>query len=179
MPLDNLAQLTASLPHSQPSPEECNDMTRRAKEVVRLLEVLRRMGMPEADRIKMDSASVNSVATEDHRPPKRPWEDIQGGPGESSFSEVSYCRTILWALMETDAWRFFSSQLRVIRNKRQQRRIWKSFARSAQRVRQGVMRQQASPRANIGREALVLFFPSFLGGRSRYSPSFLPALNEF
>ncbi|KAJ8692585.1 hypothetical protein PTI98_009883 [Pleurotus ostreatus] len=81
------AQLTASLPHSQPSPEECNDMTRRAKEVVRLLEVLRRMGMPEADRIKMDSASVNSAATEDHRPPKRPWEDIQGGPGESSFSE--------------------------------------------------------------------------------------------
>ncbi|KAF4571267.1 hypothetical protein EYR40_007731 [Pleurotus pulmonarius] len=88
MSLDNLAQLTASLPHSQPSPEECNDMTRRAKEVVRLLEVLRRMGMPEVDRIKMDSASVNSAATEDHRPPKRPWEDIaQGAPGESSFSE--------------------------------------------------------------------------------------------
>lgn len=108
MSLDNLAQLTASLPHSQPSPEECNDMTRRAKEVVRLLEVLRRMGMPEADRIKMDSASVNSAATEDHRPPKRPWEDMaQGGPGESSFSEVSdRCNILCWALMEANAWRF-------------------------------------------------------------------------
>ncbi len=176
MSLDNLAQLTASLPHSQPSPEECNDMTRRAKEVVRLLEVLRRMGMPDVDRIKMDSASVNSAATEDHRPPKRPWEDIaQGGPGESSFSEVSYRCATHRALMEADTRRFFSSQLRAIRNKQQQRRIWKSFGRSVQRVRQGVMQQQASPRANIGKEASVFFLLLPLGvDRHIILTSFLP-----
>ncbi|KAJ8503403.1 hypothetical protein ONZ45_g10896 [Pleurotus djamor] len=39
----DLANLNASLPHAQPSAQECADMTWRAKEVVRLLEALRRM----------------------------------------------------------------------------------------------------------------------------------------
>lgn len=50
-------------------------MTQRATQVVRLLEEFRRINLPEVERAKLDSAaSLNSA--DDHRPPKRPWEDM-------------------------------------------------------------------------------------------------------
>src|ERR1700722_17289218 len=55
-------------------------MTQRAGQVVRLLECLRRMTMPENERLKLEA----SGALEDHRPPKRPWEDLSHDGTESS-----------------------------------------------------------------------------------------------
>ncbi|KAF5340873.1 hypothetical protein D9758_012151 [Tetrapyrgos nigripes] len=77
------AQLTASLPYAQPSSTEIAEMANKANEVVRLLEELRRMNMPEAERVKQPEVSAVPVAAattppspDDHRPPKRPWEDM-------------------------------------------------------------------------------------------------------
>lgn len=63
----------------QPSPTELADMARHANQVVRLLEDLRRMSLPESERgVKVDSSNnVGAVnSSDDHRPPKRPWEDM-------------------------------------------------------------------------------------------------------
>ncbi|KAF9068974.1 hypothetical protein BDP27DRAFT_1402890 [Rhodocollybia butyracea] len=71
------ASLKSALPHVQPSQAEVADMARRANEVVRLLEVLRRME-PEGDRHKIESTTSSALTStpDDHRPPKRPWEDM-------------------------------------------------------------------------------------------------------
>jgi hypothetical protein len=66
------AHLQNNVPHAQPQPAEFSEMAQRAAQVVRLLEELRRMTHPDADRLKMDALS----AADDHRPPKRPWEDL-------------------------------------------------------------------------------------------------------
>ncbi|KAJ7592908.1 hypothetical protein C8J56DRAFT_1002894 [Mycena floridula] len=49
-------------------------MAQRANQVVRLLEELRRMHLPEEELVKADSNHVD--VADDHRPPKRPWEDM-------------------------------------------------------------------------------------------------------
>jgi hypothetical protein len=72
------------MPHAQPSPAELAEMNTRAVTVVRLLEEFRRMSIPEDERDKMDSSS----SMEDHRPPKRPWEDISHDPGGDGGTEV-------------------------------------------------------------------------------------------
>ncbi|KII85081.1 hypothetical protein PLICRDRAFT_701268 [Plicaturopsis crispa FD-325 SS-3] len=82
------AQLQASVPSAQPQPAEVADMAQRATHVVRLLEELRRMIAPPAERAESASGMSSS---DSHRPPKRPWEDVsQGGsrePEGSSYNE--------------------------------------------------------------------------------------------
>lgn len=62
-------------------------MKDRATEVVRLLEELRRMNLPEAERNQIESLSASALGSappEEYRPPKRPWEDMsQDGVGAS------------------------------------------------------------------------------------------------
>lgn len=50
-------------------------MSQRAMEVVRLLEEYRRANFPEVERVKIDT-TVAMTPPDDHRPPKRPWEDL-------------------------------------------------------------------------------------------------------
>ena len=67
-----------------PSIAELNEMAQRANEVVRRLEEYRRLYAPENDR-RCDG----STSLDDHRGPKRPWEDApeaqQSGSPESPF----------------------------------------------------------------------------------------------
>ncbi|KAG6821325.1 hypothetical protein H0H93_000186 [Arthromyces matolae] len=69
------AQLQQSMPDVCPMPEELQEMSQRAAEVVRLLEEYRRLNLPESERVKLDNA-VAMTPPDDHRPPKRPWEDL-------------------------------------------------------------------------------------------------------
>jgi hypothetical protein len=59
-------------PNVQVPPPELADMAERAAEVVRRLEEYRRLYLSEAER-KIDGGPAT---VEDHRPPKRPWEDV-------------------------------------------------------------------------------------------------------
>lgn len=62
-------------PNVQPTQSELAEMSQRAMEVVRLLEEYRRVNFPEVEQVKMDGA-VAMTPPDDHRPPKRPWEDL-------------------------------------------------------------------------------------------------------
>lgn len=53
-------------------------MSRRATLVVQLMEELRRLSGPE-DHLPKE-LSIPNGATEEHRPPKRPWEDTADEP---------------------------------------------------------------------------------------------------
>ena len=96
---NHTAQLQASHPHAQPPPQEVADMTWRADTVMRLLEEVRRLSLPEgiASRENPPPTSAPS-APEDHaRPPKRPWEDMAreepAAPAAStSYPDVSHYR---------------------------------------------------------------------------------------
>ncbi|KAI0067301.1 hypothetical protein BV25DRAFT_1819632 [Artomyces pyxidatus] len=66
------AQMQASRPDAQPSTAELTEMGQHASQVVRLLEDLRRLSLSEHELAKDSVAPV----PEDHRPPKRPWEDM-------------------------------------------------------------------------------------------------------
>ncbi len=83
--------MQASIPHSQPSPAELADMQHRANYVVRLLEDLRRQMQPDSERVRTDSP-VTVRSPDDHRQPKRPWEDMShdgaAGETEGSYPEV-------------------------------------------------------------------------------------------
>ncbi|KAF8643234.1 hypothetical protein AX16_009123 [Volvariella volvacea WC 439] len=67
----------------QPSSNELVEMTRTAHHVVRLVDDYRRAHIPESERNKMDTS-------EDHRPPKRPWEDMAGPSAEGSNFQEQY-----------------------------------------------------------------------------------------
>ncbi|KAF9040994.1 hypothetical protein BDZ89DRAFT_331012 [Hymenopellis radicata] len=69
----------------QPSPTELADMMNRANRVVRLLEDLRRQVYPEGERARSSASSVR----DDHRPPKRPWEDMSKENGITDQTENS------------------------------------------------------------------------------------------
>ncbi|KAJ8072895.1 hypothetical protein AAF712_005069 [Marasmius tenuissimus] len=77
------SQLHGSVPG--PAPHEIIDMAARANQVVQLLEELRRPNESEGQRA-MKNDPMGSP--EDHRPPKRPWEDMaeegQDSPDESN-----------------------------------------------------------------------------------------------
>jgi hypothetical protein len=83
---------SALQPNTQPSQTELLEMSKRAMQVVRLLEEYRRANFPEVERVKMDTA-VAMTPPDDHRPPKRPWEDLsQDGNtagAETAVPEVS------------------------------------------------------------------------------------------
>ncbi|THH13304.1 hypothetical protein EW146_g6895 [Bondarzewia mesenterica] len=75
-------QLQSSLPHIQPSAAELAEMHHRAALVVRLVEDLRRQCLVESETSNEISNSAAALVApthpppEDHRPPKRPWEDM-------------------------------------------------------------------------------------------------------
>jgi hypothetical protein len=84
--------MLAQQPHVQPSPAEWDDMSQHALTVVRLLEELQRMDIPEDDGTTVDPDPMHQ-SLDDPRPPKRPWEDISQEEGASmpdpnSFTDV-------------------------------------------------------------------------------------------
>ncbi|KAF8348934.1 hypothetical protein F5887DRAFT_948388 [Amanita rubescens] len=82
----NCAQFQ-TLPHAQPTPSDLSEMSRLAFQVVHMLEDWKRRNLADLERIKLDSA----VASDDSRPPKRPWEDTSGdGAQEPSESNPEY-----------------------------------------------------------------------------------------
>ncbi|KAG6857391.1 hypothetical protein H0H87_004753 [Tephrocybe sp. NHM501043] len=110
------AQLQQSMPDVCPSPNEVAEMSHRAAEVVRLLEEYRRLNLPESERAKMDVVAM--TPPDDHRPPKRPWEDMSqeenSGLGDStSFAEQQY-PTPVDNKMQTTA----EQDMEIIRTKR-------------------------------------------------------------
>lgn len=158
----SVAQLQASLPHAQPSPAELADMSQRAHQVVRLLEEYRRLNLPENERAKMDS-TTGATSTDDHRPPKRPWEDMSqdgGGAGNNeaaSFSEVRSCLYLLDRRGSAEP-RVFSVSSSIplpraeTRHKRPRNKTWNLFAQNARLVRQVGVGQPDSRKVNTGRE---------------------------
>ncbi|KAG6828618.1 hypothetical protein H0H92_007263 [Tricholoma furcatifolium] len=113
-----MTEMQQTMPEVCPGPDELQEMSQRAAEVVRLLEELRRMGLPESERVKIDNA-VTMTPPEDHRPPKRPWEDMsQEDPGaalvdSTSFVEQQY-PTPVEPKMQTTA----EQDMEIIRTKR-------------------------------------------------------------
>ena len=83
------------MPHTQPSPQELEEMSQRAQTVVRLLEELQRMNLPEGEQGRDMNASTTAavsmqISPDDPRPPKRPWEDISQDDSTANNSfEVS------------------------------------------------------------------------------------------
>lgn len=61
-------------------------MSHLAEEVVRLLEEYRRLNLPESERVKMDN-TMAMTPPDDHRPPKRPWEDMSQQDENSNLVE--------------------------------------------------------------------------------------------
>lgn len=85
---------------TQPNPTELAEMAQKANEVVRLLEDLRRMYSPDGqDNAKTDN--LNAGTPDDHRPPKRPWEEMSkdGLDGTQETHEVRTKRHF-WSLVE-------------------------------------------------------------------------------
>ncbi|KAG5647330.1 hypothetical protein DXG03_000398 [Asterophora parasitica] len=78
-----------SVPDVCPSPEELQEMSHRAVEVVRLLEEYRRFNLPESERVKMDNAAA-ITPPDDHRPPKRPWEDMSQDENVTAAESSSF-----------------------------------------------------------------------------------------
>ena len=84
------------MPHIQPTITEVSEMARRANDVVRLLDILRRMDDPDGAEGSKDENSPEAmpVSPDDHRPPKRPWEDmsqdgqVAGDDTSSMYPEV-------------------------------------------------------------------------------------------
>ncbi|KAF8071798.1 hypothetical protein FPV67DRAFT_1747001 [Lyophyllum atratum] len=64
-------------------------MSQRAVEVVRLLEEYRRLNLPESERVKMDTTAV-ITPPDDHRPPKRPWEDMAQDENADATESASF-----------------------------------------------------------------------------------------
>lgn len=100
------AQIQASLKHVQPNPTELQEMSQKAHQIVRLLEDLKRASesgdskeIPQEQQQQVNQAisaingmtapSAASSSVEDHRPPKRPWEDMSQEAGPSKMSANS------------------------------------------------------------------------------------------
>jgi hypothetical protein len=64
-------------------------MSQRAIQVVRLLEEYRRLNFPEAERTKFESAAT-ITPPDDHRPPKRPWEDMSQDGNTAGAENATY-----------------------------------------------------------------------------------------
>ena len=96
-----LANVQQTVPAFSPGEEELSEMNHRAEEVVRLLGSLRSMSLTESERAKVESVSGSGfrgegdsgfrgppapeshssyrpppALEEQHRVPKRPWEDM-------------------------------------------------------------------------------------------------------
>ncbi|KAG5338125.1 GATA zinc finger domain-containing protein 10 [Termitomyces sp. T112] len=110
------AQIQQSIPDVSPPPDEIQQMSHLAAEVVRLLEEYRRLNLPEPDHVKMDSAMA-MTPPDDHRPPKRPWEDMSQDENsslvESAFAEQQYPTPVENKLQSTA-----EQDMEIIRTKR-------------------------------------------------------------
>lgn len=78
----------------QPSPDEVQDMSKRAALVVRLMDDLRRLSLPE-DQMPKDLPIPNG-AIEEHRPPKRPWEDTVDENTSPNGGDRGEVRLLTW-----------------------------------------------------------------------------------
>ncbi|KAH9945086.1 uncharacterized protein BXZ73DRAFT_38982 [Epithele typhae] len=96
-------------PSYAPPEQEIQDMNHRANEVVRLIEQLRRMDAGE-DVARRDAYPVAANPADEHRPPKRPWEDM-GREGEPSPVNNYELGDQAQSTAEQD--------MQIIRNKRQ------------------------------------------------------------
>lgn len=98
------SQLQSTLPYMKPGPDELSQMNHRAMEVVRLLGDLRNMSLTDADRAKIDQVAA-MPPTEEHRVPKRPWEDMESDGGQDELngtdSATEDSRTMAEKDMET------------------------------------------------------------------------------
>lgn len=77
------AQMQTSSPHVQPTPQELEEMGRRASEVIRLLESLKSSSStitsstPTSSTLTGGAGPSSASMDADTRPPKRPWEETQ------------------------------------------------------------------------------------------------------
>ncbi|KAG6919160.1 hypothetical protein DXG01_008458 [Tephrocybe rancida] len=112
-----MTELQQSMPDVCPPPEELSEMSQRAAEVVRLLDEYRRLNLPESERVKMGD-TVAMTPPEDHRPPKRPWEDMSQEEAstlaESTTSFADQYPTPVDNKMQTTA----EQDMEIIRTKR-------------------------------------------------------------
>jgi hypothetical protein len=79
------AQLQASQGDIKPSKEEIADMTKRAARVAQLLRDLKKIVNPNAPSSGDEKGAV-SAASDEYRPPKRPWEEISKDQSEASHT---------------------------------------------------------------------------------------------
>jgi hypothetical protein len=61
-------------------------MGQRASVVIRLCEELKRLSLSEGELAK--GPAIASPSQEEHRPPKRPWEDTSADGGTGTDAEV-------------------------------------------------------------------------------------------
>ncbi len=71
----------------KPSQAEIAEMGQRANLVIRLCEELKRLSLSEGELAKGSTPAVPTP--EEHRPPKRPWEDISADGATGTDAEVS------------------------------------------------------------------------------------------
>ncbi|XP_006459254.1 hypothetical protein AGABI2DRAFT_177253 [Agaricus bisporus var. bisporus H97] len=83
-----VAAAQQSMQPPQPSPAELQDMSQKALQVVRLLEEFKRAHVPDSERNKLGDSMYE--ASEDHRAPKRPWEDMVQGGNNADSPEGQY-----------------------------------------------------------------------------------------
>ncbi|KAH9928389.1 uncharacterized protein B0H18DRAFT_1001097 [Fomitopsis serialis] len=113
------AQLQSSQPQAQPSPHEVAEMTWRANTVMRLLEEVRRLSLPEGAAPKESAPAVAPApgVPEDHtRPPKRPWEDMAREESDTPAPNSSYPDAP--AQFETSDRATAEKDMEIIRSKR-------------------------------------------------------------
>ncbi|KAH7868397.1 uncharacterized protein C8R40DRAFT_842459 [Lentinula edodes] len=110
--------LSSALPHVQPSQTEVTEMARRASEVVRLLEVLRQMDGSEDSSSKNEEVpSSIPTSPDDHRPPKRPWEDM-ARDGQASGDDTAGIFSELPSASITSGQTTAEQDMELIRSKR-------------------------------------------------------------
>ena len=120
-------------------------MGQRANIVMRLCEELKRLSLSEGELAKGPAAAV--PPPEEHRPPKRPWEDISADGAAGTDAEV--CNDFVpvgtfSVLVRRPDHRLSPAD----RRKRPQRPIWRSFARSVPQL-PAKTEDRASPNLSI------------------------------
>ena len=138
-----------SLSHNQPSPSELQEMSQKAQETVHLLEDFEKTHLSENECTNI--ADPLHGLSEDHRAPKRPWEDMgqEDFPNSDQAGDVCHLMSpLVW--IETN-W-FCSSSLQVIKPKPLLSRTCKLSVASAPLAQQGYKTLPAKQRVNTGRE---------------------------
>ena len=128
----------------QPGPQELRDMTHFATLVVRLLEDLRRLTVPDEKREPLPPSAL----PEDSRPPKRPWEDMaRDDPSRHPEVRIELYSSVRQLNCASSITRIIPS---LLPNK-----TWRLFGASVRPIQ--VRARQASPRASTASVAYVRF----------------------